>query len=150
MGFTGRWNQGNIFGVSASIHQAEERLTARSLEVSKPRDSSLFFSNSSQIKQAPRQQRCRDACQISERCDHHSSKSCGFDNFRDLAVRHTSAEWIAGQCHTAQNKMFTPRKKSSLERLFYKLLPSLPRLNLLRSVYAIWQKTCFNVGSSND
>ena len=39
-------------------------------EISKPRDSGLDFSNRSEIWQAPRQQRCRDACQISERYDH--------------------------------------------------------------------------------
>ena len=33
------------------------------------------------------QQRCRDACQISERYAHYNIQSCGFDTSRDLAVR---------------------------------------------------------------
>ena len=40
------------------------RLPARSREVSKPRDSGLDFSNPSKIRQAPRQQRWWNACQI--------------------------------------------------------------------------------------
>ena len=47
----------------ALIHEADGRLTARSRQVSKPRDSSLDFSNRSEIWQAHRQQRCRDARQ---------------------------------------------------------------------------------------
>ena len=44
--------------------------TARSREVSKPRDSGFDFSNCSEIWQASRQHRCRDASQIRERYDH--------------------------------------------------------------------------------
>ena len=36
-------------------------------EISKPRDSGFIFSNRFDNWQAPRQQRCRDACQILER-----------------------------------------------------------------------------------
>ena len=46
----------------ASIHYADGRLTARSREVSKPRDSGLNIFHRSEIWQAPRQHRCRDAC----------------------------------------------------------------------------------------
>ena len=49
-----------------SIHLAIRRLTARSREVSKPPYSVLDFSNRSEIRQEPRQQRCRDSCQSSE------------------------------------------------------------------------------------
>ena len=63
------------------------KLTAKSHEVSKPRDSSLDFSNRSDIWQAPRQQRCRDACQISERCDQYSIQSRDFESSRDFLVR---------------------------------------------------------------
>ena len=66
-------------GIRALIHKADGRLTARSREVSKPRDSCLDFSNRSEIWQAPRQQCCRDACQISERCDHYNIQSRGFE-----------------------------------------------------------------------
>ena len=51
----------------ASIHQAVRRLTARSCQVSKPRDPGLNFPNSYEIRQALGQHRCRDACQI---CSH--------------------------------------------------------------------------------
>ena len=60
-------------------------LTARSREVSKPRDSSLDFSNRSEIW------RCRDACQISEDYDHYKIQSRSFETSRDLAVRRLTA-----------------------------------------------------------
>ena len=56
----------------ASIRNAVRRLTARSREVSKPQDSGLDFSNRSKIWQAPQQQRCWDACHIS---DHYNIQS---------------------------------------------------------------------------
>ena len=37
--------------------------------------------------QEPRQQRCRDACQISERYEHYTIQSRGFETSRDLTVR---------------------------------------------------------------
>ena len=75
----------------ASIHQAVRRLTARSREVSKPRDSGLNFSNRSEIWQVPRQRCCRGACQISERYDNCNIQSRGFETSRDLAVRRLTA-----------------------------------------------------------
>ena len=57
-GIAGQWK----WGISG-----RRRLTARSREVSNSRDSGLGFTNRSEIWQAPRQQCCRDACQISER-----------------------------------------------------------------------------------
>ena len=51
----------------------------RSREVSKPRDSGLDFSIRSEIWQAPRQQCCRDVCQISERYDNCNIRSRGFE-----------------------------------------------------------------------
>ena len=71
----------------ASIHKADGRLTARSREVSKPRDSGLNFSNRSEIWQTPRQHRYRDACQISERYDHYNIQSRGFETSRDLGFK---------------------------------------------------------------
>ena len=65
--------------------------TARSREVSKPRDSGLNFSNRSEIWQVPRQRCCRGACQISERYDHCNIQSRGFETSRDLAVRRLTA-----------------------------------------------------------
>ena len=56
----------------AFINLADRRLTPRSREVSKPRDSDWDFSDPSEICQAPRQQRSWDACQISEQCYHYN------------------------------------------------------------------------------
>ena len=50
----------------AFIHQADKRLTTRYHGISKPRDSSIDFSNRFGFRQAPRQHCCRDACQILE------------------------------------------------------------------------------------
>ena len=62
----------------------------RSHEVLKPRDLGLNFSNQFEIWQAPWQQGCWDACEISERYD-HNIQSHGFETSRDLAVRYLTA-----------------------------------------------------------
>ena len=64
-------------------HYADGRLTRK---ISKTGDSDLDFSNRSVIRQARRQQRCREACQISERYDHYNIGSRGFETSRDLTV----------------------------------------------------------------
>ena len=69
----------------ASIHWAEGRLTARSRDASKPRDSGLDISNRSEIWLV--YIGSSDACQISERYNHHNTQSRGFKTSRDLAVR---------------------------------------------------------------
>ena len=74
------------FTTPASIYLAVRRLTARSREVSKPRDLGLDFFNHFEIGQAPRQQCRRDAWQISEWYDHYNIQSRGFETSRDLAV----------------------------------------------------------------
>ena len=91
---THTWRVVNIY---LSIHYADGRFTVRSCEVSKPWVSVLYFSNRSEIWQAPQQQRCRDACQISERYDHYNIKSHGFENSPDFAARHLTAQWIEVQ-----------------------------------------------------
>ena len=48
----------------------------------------LDFSNRSKICQVPRQQRCGDACQSSQRCDHYNIQLRSFETSRDLAARH--------------------------------------------------------------
>ena len=48
-------------------------------------------SNRSEIWWAPRQQCCRDVCQISERYDQYSIQSRGFETSRDFAVRRAIA-----------------------------------------------------------
>ena len=55
------WIAGKSFTNLGLSHKADGRLTARSREVSKPRESGLNFSNGTEIWQAPRQQRCLDA-----------------------------------------------------------------------------------------
>ena len=47
-------------------------------KISKPRDSGLDFSSRFEIWQAPRQHRCRDARQISERYNHYNIQPRGF------------------------------------------------------------------------
>ena len=61
------WDEITCPIVFTKIHQADERIAARFREVSKSRDSGLNFSNRSEIWQAPRQHRRRNACEISER-----------------------------------------------------------------------------------
>ena len=62
----------------ASVHKADWRLTERSREASKLRDSGLYFSNSSKKFKAPRQQ-CWHAGQITERHDHYNIQSRGLE-----------------------------------------------------------------------
>ena len=73
---------------------SERTFTAKSREVSKPRDSGLDFFNRSEMWQAPRQERRRDACQISERNDLYDFQSRDFETSRDLVVRRLTASWI--------------------------------------------------------
>ena len=92
--FHGHCNNHNLSTrevIWTSIHLADGRLTARSPEVSKPRDSCFGLSKRFEIWHAPLQQCCRDACQISERYDHHNTQSQGFDTSRYLTVRRPSA-----------------------------------------------------------
>ena len=56
-------NFSTIHVLWAPIHWADGCLTASSREFSVPRESGLYFSNRSEIWQAPPQQRCRDVCQ---------------------------------------------------------------------------------------
>ena len=105
-----RWTAGTVsvhYISRASIHYTGGRLTTRSREVSKPRDSGLDCCSRSGIWQAPRQQRCRDACQISERFDHYDIKSRGFETSRDLAVRSPSAEWFEAQKYSMSHEICT-------------------------------------------
>ena len=51
----------------------------------------LDFFNRSEIRQAHRQQRCRDVCAILERFDNYNNKSRGFETSRDFALRRPSS-----------------------------------------------------------
>ena len=52
-------------------------------EDSKPRDSSLHFSNRTEIWEAPRQQRHQDGWQIVERCNQYNIQSPSFETWRE-------------------------------------------------------------------
>ena len=69
------------------------RLTVRSRKVSKSRDLYLELSDRCEIWQAPRQQGCRSACQISKRCDNLNYQSRGLDTSRDLTIRRLIGYW---------------------------------------------------------
>ena len=56
------------------------------------RDSCVDFSIYSEIWRAPRQQCCRDSCQVSERYDPCNIQSHGCETPRDLTVRRPSAD----------------------------------------------------------
>ena len=56
-----------VFGIWAYVNEADGRLTARSREDLKPRNSDSDFPNRSDIRQAHQQQHCRDACKFAER-----------------------------------------------------------------------------------
>ena len=60
-------------------------------DLAKSWDSGLNLSHCSEIWLAPRQHRCRDACQILERYDHYNNQSRGFETSRDLAIRRLTA-----------------------------------------------------------
>ena len=57
----------------------------QNLEKSRNREIHIYiFSIALKIWLAPPQQRCRDACKISERYNHNNTQSCGFETPRDL------------------------------------------------------------------
>ena len=63
------------------------RVIVRSRQVSKPRNLYLELTDRSEIRQSPRQQCCRGACQILKRCDDLNYQSRGFETSRDLTSR---------------------------------------------------------------
>ena len=76
----------------------KRRLSVRSRKVSKPRDWYFKLSYRFEIWQAHRQQRCRSACQISERSDNSKYKSRGFETLRDLTERRLFGYWDGALC----------------------------------------------------
>ena len=77
-----------------AAHQATiSRLIARSRGVSKPRDWWFELSHRYEICQAPRQQCCRDACQILERSNNSKYQCRGFETSRDLTIRRLIRYW---------------------------------------------------------
>ena len=78
---------GSLFNIQV------RRLIVRSGEVSKPRDLYLKLFDRSEIWQAPRQQCCRCACQISKRCDNLNYQSRSFETSRDPTIRRHIGYW---------------------------------------------------------
>ena len=72
---------------------SDRRLIVRSRKVSKPRDLYLKLYDRLEIGQALRQQCCRRACQISERCCNLNYQSRGFETSRDLTIRRLIRYW---------------------------------------------------------
>ena len=90
----GRVNMHQVsVGIWAPFQYPIRRLTVRSRKVSKPPDLYLELSDRSVIWQAPRQQGCRSACQISKRCDNLNYQSRGFETSRDLTIRRLIGYW---------------------------------------------------------
>ena len=59
----------------------------------KPRDLCLELSDRSEMLQAPRQQYCRSACQISKGYGHSNYQSPGIEASRDLMIRRLIGYW---------------------------------------------------------
>ena len=95
-------------------------------EVSKQRESGLDTSNCSEIRQAPRQQHCRNACQISERYDNHNFQPRGLEISRDLAVRGITTYQIEAQAEDVPRGLdVVSRNKFRLNReMFHKRFKS--------------------------
>ena len=72
-------------------------LIAKSRKVSKSRDLYLELYDRFDIWQAPRQQCCRGACQISKRWDNSNYQSCVFETSRDLTIRRFIRYWKGNQ-----------------------------------------------------
>ena len=68
----------------------------RSHKASKPRDLYLEVYDCSKIWQAPRQQGCRGACQISKWCHNLSYQSSSYETSQDLSIRHRILKWGPG------------------------------------------------------
>ena len=72
------------------------RLIVRSRKVLQPRDLYLELYDRSEFWQAPRQQCCRCACQISKRYENFDTWSRAFETLRDLTMRRLIGYWNGG------------------------------------------------------
>ena len=102
------------------------RLIVRSRKVSKPRDLYLELSDRSEIWQAPRQQCCRGACQISKRHEHFNTRSRAFETLRDLTIRR-----LIGYRNGAQSPSSITNTKTSLWSIWPPMGFSCSKQNLL-------------------
>ena len=92
-------------GLQPFIH-AHMHFTAKSREASKPQGSGYIYS---ECWQAHRQQRCRDACHMSERYNNYNSQSHDFVPLQDLAVRCITAWWIEVLIHCSLDTFRIPQ-----------------------------------------
>ena len=90
-------------GGRAPSQYPKRRLSVWSRKVSKPRDLYLELSDRSETRQAPRQQCCRCACQISKRYNNLKYRSRGFETLRDLTERRLFGYWDGAQVARSQN-----------------------------------------------
>ena len=79
----------------------KRRLSVRFRKVSKPRYLYLELSDRYEIWQAPRQQCCRCACQISKRYGNLKYQSHGFETLRDLMERRLFGYWDGARVLTS-------------------------------------------------
>ena len=78
----------NVLGLYSLSVRPSYRKISRSFEAARFEFQPI---DRSEIWQAPRQQRCRDACQISEQYGDFNIQSRGFETSRDFAVRRLTA-----------------------------------------------------------
>ena len=88
-----RADSGLVVRCWAPSQYPKRRLSVRSRKLSKPRDLYLELSDRYEIWQAPRQQCCWCACQISKRHDNLKYQSRGFETLRDLMKRRLFGYW---------------------------------------------------------
>ena len=78
----------------ALLQYPTRRPIVRSCKVSKARDLYLeLYNRSDEIWQAPQQQCCWSACQISKRYDNSNYQSSGFEASRDPTIRRLIGYW---------------------------------------------------------
>ena len=85
------------------------------------RNSSYDFSNRSEIWQASRQERCRDACQTSDRYVHYQS-NLNLNPNLNLAVRRLTAYWIETLNDMGKTVLYTTTTKDTKVRTLYVIL----------------------------
>ena len=82
-----RWCRIRLKATWSLFQHPIKRLIARSRKVSKPWDLCLKLYDRFEIWQAPPQQWCRCACQISKRCDNLNYQPGDFETSPDLPIR---------------------------------------------------------------
>ena len=92
----------------AKFQHSIRPLFVRSHKVSKPRYLCSVWTDHFEIWQASGQHCCRDACQISKRCDYLNYRSRGFESSRDLTIRCLIGYWNKVLVNAMTNDVLTP------------------------------------------